>query len=405
MSFTAYEGNEPYIFISYAHKDSVKVLPILEALSQKGFRIWYDAGIEAGTEWPEYIAEHLKNCHVFLAFISKASVASKHCRQEITYAISKGNTFLTVYLEDVKLPDGLEMQLCDTQAMFYERFSSQSIFVDTLAKARELQSCKGVAPSKAVLGVSRPSQFVPSKPSQTLPKEPKAEPLDQYDMAYPDRKTMPDRVAHDLLMETYQLAKEKKYRQEYSILKKLVASNSFSTPSAYYLIGCAYHRGRGVAANREEAIRFYTLAAKYSGDYRPVEALKELGAPIPQRAERPKVTETPLKENETPAQLDHYDKANPGRKTMSSRKAGDLMEKAIKLHAKNKYDKAFAIYMELAESNSDYTVMAYREIAFYYREGFVGPRNKEQAVRFYRLGAKYGDKASMKMLDQLNITY
>ena len=59
MALRAYEGREPYIFISYAHKDMAKVLPIIEGLAEKGFRIWYDAGIEAGTEWPEYIAEHL----------------------------------------------------------------------------------------------------------------------------------------------------------------------------------------------------------------------------------------------------------------------------------------------------------------------------------------------------------
>ena len=49
-TFTAYEGGEPYIFISYAHKDTDRVMPILKALAAKGFRIWYDAGIEAGTE-------------------------------------------------------------------------------------------------------------------------------------------------------------------------------------------------------------------------------------------------------------------------------------------------------------------------------------------------------------------
>ena len=30
-------------------------------MADYGFRIWYDEGIEAGTEWPEYIAEHLEN--------------------------------------------------------------------------------------------------------------------------------------------------------------------------------------------------------------------------------------------------------------------------------------------------------------------------------------------------------
>lgn len=45
-----YSGNEPYIFVSYAHKDSQIVVPILEQMQSAGFRFWYDKGIEAGTE-------------------------------------------------------------------------------------------------------------------------------------------------------------------------------------------------------------------------------------------------------------------------------------------------------------------------------------------------------------------
>ena len=55
----AYEGKEPYIFVSYAHKDSPAVFHIVEQLSARGYRIWYDEGIEPGSEWPEYIANHL----------------------------------------------------------------------------------------------------------------------------------------------------------------------------------------------------------------------------------------------------------------------------------------------------------------------------------------------------------
>ena len=56
-----YNGNDKYIFVSYAHKDSDTVLPIISEMQKSGFRIWFDEGIEAGTEWPEYIAEHLAN--------------------------------------------------------------------------------------------------------------------------------------------------------------------------------------------------------------------------------------------------------------------------------------------------------------------------------------------------------
>ena len=48
-----YEGTDPYIFISYAHRDKDRVLPVLRSLSERGYRIWFDEGIDPGTEWAE----------------------------------------------------------------------------------------------------------------------------------------------------------------------------------------------------------------------------------------------------------------------------------------------------------------------------------------------------------------
>ncbi|MBQ2478969.1 MAG: toll/interleukin-1 receptor domain-containing protein, partial [Erysipelotrichales bacterium] len=65
-----YEGSDNYIFISYAHKDSERVFPLLRKLTENGYRIWYDEGIDPGTEWPESIARHLESSSVCLSFIS-----------------------------------------------------------------------------------------------------------------------------------------------------------------------------------------------------------------------------------------------------------------------------------------------------------------------------------------------
>ena len=88
-SVVPYEGKEPYLFVSYSHSDSSRVFPILEALEKRGFRIWFDQGIELGAEWPESVAMHLSNCTVCLAFLSQNAVQSVNCRQEISYAIKQ----------------------------------------------------------------------------------------------------------------------------------------------------------------------------------------------------------------------------------------------------------------------------------------------------------------------------
>lgn len=160
----AYEGSEPYIFISYAHKDTDRVLPILDKLSKKGFRIWYDAGIEAGTEWPDYIAEHLEKASCFLSFLSESALASKNCRQEINYAMDLDIPMMIVHLEPLTLTGGLRMRLGLVQAIFYHRHPSLDSFAEELAKARELVSCRGktIAASAADTAPTPPPIPIPT---------------------------------------------------------------------------------------------------------------------------------------------------------------------------------------------------------------------------------------------------
>lgn len=137
----AYEGIKPYIFISYAHKDSARVLPVIESLTAAGYRVWYDGGIEAGSEWPEYIAGHLKKSACVLAFLSDAFVNSQNCRQELTFAQNLRVPMLNVYLEDVRLSDGMQMQLGLNQCIFLKNFASHGAFMKALCRAEILAAC------------------------------------------------------------------------------------------------------------------------------------------------------------------------------------------------------------------------------------------------------------------------
>ena len=135
-------SGRPYAFVSYAHKDASRVLPLLEGLERRGFALWYDAGIEPGTEWPDYIAERLEGCACFLSFLSSAAASSENCRQEIDYAIDLGLPMLVIHLEDTELKGGLRMRLGRKQAMYRSRHSTDQAFLDELARARVLSACR-----------------------------------------------------------------------------------------------------------------------------------------------------------------------------------------------------------------------------------------------------------------------
>ena len=99
----AYKGDQPYIFISYAHKDSDVVLPIISRLQQDGYRVWYDEGIAPGSNWDVYISEHLDQCSNVLGFLSKSYVKSQNCRDELALTRLKGKPMNLVYIDDVQL--------------------------------------------------------------------------------------------------------------------------------------------------------------------------------------------------------------------------------------------------------------------------------------------------------------
>lgn len=153
-----YEGDEKYIFLSYCHKDKAYVFPIVEQLARDGYRIWYDEGIDPGSEWPEIIASHLNGCEVCIAFITENSLNSHNCRREINFALLKKKSFISVILEEVEMSLGMEMQLSATQSIYKYKLSHDQDFFKKLYDAQFLRTCLGEKNDSIV--VSKWNDFV-----------------------------------------------------------------------------------------------------------------------------------------------------------------------------------------------------------------------------------------------------
>lgn len=134
--------NNSYVFISYAHADRERVLLCLEAMEKSDINIWYDEGIAAGSEWPEYIAEKVALCTRFVLFVSNSYLESQNCKRELNFAISRNKEILTIYLENVNLTNGMEMQLGTYQAVFKNRFKSDFEFYTSLCGEAYFDVCR-----------------------------------------------------------------------------------------------------------------------------------------------------------------------------------------------------------------------------------------------------------------------
>ncbi len=124
-----YNGSGKYIYISYATKDFNIIEPIIVELFKRGFHIWFDRGIEFGSDWTEYNATKLIESSVVLMFVSKNFNESVNCKNEVTLALSKKKTMLAVVIEDFNLSPGLELQLANVQMLFLHKYNKND-FLD-----------------------------------------------------------------------------------------------------------------------------------------------------------------------------------------------------------------------------------------------------------------------------------
>lgn len=134
--YRTYAGTEAYAFMSYAHTDGDRVLPVIGALDGDRYRLWYDGGIQAGVNWPEAVASHLKGAGAAVFFLTAAFLRSQNCIREAHYAVAERKRMIVVFLESVSLPDELWMQFSTASVIHGENGDAQRI-------AREIEELLG----------------------------------------------------------------------------------------------------------------------------------------------------------------------------------------------------------------------------------------------------------------------
>lgn len=117
LFFKPYEGKRPFLFISYAHRQSEAVIRTIRILHDKNYRLWYDEGIPAGSDWPANIAEHMQSCERVIFFLSARSMESQNCYSEMRTAFRLKKPILVVPLEDVELEPRWRELLCECPAI------------------------------------------------------------------------------------------------------------------------------------------------------------------------------------------------------------------------------------------------------------------------------------------------
>ena len=137
----AYTGNEPYLFVSYAHKDKDRVYPIIEGLQRRGLRVWYDEELGGGDDWIKKVATRLENCTQVVCFLSQSFIDSRNCKNEINMAADENKGPILTSLEDVKLPADMRLNFSNINVIKRSNYQSLDEFIDKIALTGALRPC------------------------------------------------------------------------------------------------------------------------------------------------------------------------------------------------------------------------------------------------------------------------
>lgn len=152
------DGGEPSYFISYSHRDREEVEKIRRGI-QKGpqkFHVWFDeSNLEPGCRIDSTIEKAIDMCSAMLFVVTKSSIESEYCRDEVALGREKKKTIIPLLLDsDVKLPFRLNgVRRIDFSANFQDGLKQLYTF---LAQGRRESSLSSVATEAVEINAASP---------------------------------------------------------------------------------------------------------------------------------------------------------------------------------------------------------------------------------------------------------
>ena len=91
------------VFVSYASQDRERVRPIVDALTNVGWSVWWDREIDAGSAYDREIEKAIDDARCVVVIWSADSVDSEWVRTEANEGLEK-NMLVPVLIEEVRPP-------------------------------------------------------------------------------------------------------------------------------------------------------------------------------------------------------------------------------------------------------------------------------------------------------------
>ncbi|AWX31687.1 toll/interleukin-1 receptor domain-containing protein [Methanosphaera sp. BMS] len=108
----AYEGDEPYLFVSYAPEDEHVAFQEIKRFQDMGYNVWYneDNKIENKLKY----STALKNCSVYVVLLTHNSGYNNKIIEEVNYVFNLEKNIIPIYLDETKIDIIMESTLSDS---------------------------------------------------------------------------------------------------------------------------------------------------------------------------------------------------------------------------------------------------------------------------------------------------
>ncbi len=116
------------VFISYSRKDIAFARLLRESLQQSQIDTWIDWDrIPVGGRWWEEICQAIENANVFMFIISKNSIGSSICRDEINLALKNHKRIIPIIVDNLK-PEAIKEFVPDLPQFNWIIFHKDQLF-------------------------------------------------------------------------------------------------------------------------------------------------------------------------------------------------------------------------------------------------------------------------------------
>ena len=184
------------IFLSYASEDLPRVLPLVRALEDRGWSVWWDRTILPGRTYDIVIEEALEAARCVIVVWSNTSVTSDWVKTEAAEG-ARRRILVPVALDEVRIPlefrriqaaQLMDWQDTDPHPEFEKVIRSVTGLLGPMSQAASIPS--GAQP----LVISPPEVIPPISPEPVLPVSPRAAPTEASQQA--ESQPVPSPASH-----------------------------------------------------------------------------------------------------------------------------------------------------------------------------------------------------------------